>query len=173
MDSRLVYTWIATGAGTSGDAVLKPASRPAIRLWGDALLEMVAERGNLTTIPSIAIRRHALFAWRDSSLPDALAEMAVGRQRQAVMVDEERCATARLDVVGDLYSQAGWRVLLDWLVDRGYDAGVVEEELPPVVVPFAPMRVDDADEAVRWTRPKLIDDVLEFFGPVAEDYLAT
>lgn len=123
--------------------------------------------------PPIGMRRNSIIAVPDLEQLAMLPRPDVDAASTRPEVDPRLCAAARHDIGSGFSSPAAWRGLLAWLVDHGYETGVVEEELVPVTDPSAKMFVACLDEALRWTAPRLMDEVLAYFRDAAERYLDT
>lgn len=165
--TRTVYGWFDPDV----DPRLPARLLPAVRLWGEVLLELVAESSPHIVDPPVAIRSRSLFAWTTPLPPESFAGETARRRRQQIVVVEDECAAGRIDFVHELFQPASWRGLATWLNDRGHEAELVDEALTPVTSPFAPMVVDSARRAVESTELSLLGDVVGYFQPIAEQYL--
>lgn len=168
-DHQAVYAWVASDWLPS-DA---PRTLPAIRLWGDVILELVAERERRRLEPPVALRRTAVFAWPDPLPPQNVLGDTIGKRRVRLLIASEQCAAARIALVNDLYSPTCWRRLREWLVDRGHDSDFVDEDVVVFTDPTAGMFIETARGAVESTSPPLLDDIVAYFRPAASAYLST
>lgn len=75
--------------------------------------------------------------------------------------------------VDELFDPGAWRQLREWLLDRGHDPAFIEEDVVVFLDPMAPMLVDGAKAAVEATSPELLEEVVRYFRPTAERYLAS
>ena len=166
-DHHAVYAWVAPDWLPS-DA---PRTLPAIRLWGDVILELVAETERRRLQPPVAIRRTAVFAWPGPLPPQSVLGDTIGKRRVRLLVASDQCAAARVALVNDLYSPTGWRRLSEWLVDRGHDSDFVNEDVVVFTDPTASMFIETARSAVESTSPPLLDDIVTYFRPAASSYL--
>lgn len=162
-----VHAWVAT----DWEPAVVPLTRPAVRVWGDVLLELVSERQGRVLQPAIEIRRTSLLA-RPSLVP--LREGPMHGENCVpveLTVDPGLCAVARVDVGHELSDPIAWRRLREWLADRGHDQDYVEEELVAVTDPGVAMFVARGRQAVESTGPGLLTAVLDFFEQSAIAYL--
>jgi hypothetical protein len=166
---RRVYAWVPPH-WRSTDA---PRALSAVRLWGDVILELVAESEARVLDPPIRIRRASAFAWPTPIPPEQLAGSTVGHRRVELTVLGEQCAAARVDLVHELLDPVSWRRLREWLIDRGYDRDFIEEDVVALTDPTASMLVETARRSVESTSPALLDEIVSFFRPLANRYLDT
>lgn len=162
-----VYAWVTDEWNPSAP----PRSLPAVRLWGDVILEVVAESRREAPRPPISIRSKSIFAWPDPLPPEPFADATAGRRRVELLVAAPECAVARIDVVHELFDPVMWRRLREWLGDRGYARDFVEEDVVPFAEPRAAMLVEGARHAVESTSTELLGEILSYFHPVANRYL--
>jgi hypothetical protein len=167
--TRTVYAWVRP----DWQALDAPRTLPALRLWGDVILELVAESQGRVFEPPVAIRRTALFAWTTPVPPEPAARAMPGRRRVEVSVRIDQCGAAQMGLVDELLDPASWHMLRGWLIDRGHEADFIEEDVAVFADPMAAMLVVGARDAVLSTSPDLLDDIVSYFRPVAERYLAT
>ena len=161
-----VYTWQA-------DTDLPPGrqAHTALRVWGDLILEVVANERNLAVEPSVTIRRDAIFALLGTDIP-AATRAPSGAHLIELTVDAERSAVARLDLADPLFFPTTWRRFHQWLVDgHGYDPAYIEEEFLPTSAPLTRMKPSAAPELLAYTDPRLLELLVEFFSPLALPYL--
>lgn len=168
-DLQTVYAWVRRG----WDPTDAPRTLPAIRLWGDVVLELVAESQDRPFNPPVVIRRSAVFAWRAPIPPQFAASSTADRIRVELSVHTETCAAADVQHVNELFDPVAWRRLREWLVDRGHDREFVEEDVVVFEDPLAEMLVESARDAVQSTSSDLLDEIVAYFRPMAERYLAT
>jgi len=75
--------------------------------------------------------------------------------------------------VDELFDPGAWQRLREWLLDRGHDPAFIEEDVVVFLDPMAPMLVDGAKAAVEATSPELLEEIVRYFRPTAERYLAS
>lgn len=167
-DYRTVFAWVADDWSPD----VAPRSLPAARLWGDVVLELVAEAERLSLDPPIAIRRTAVFAW-PTPLPPATAIGATLGRRVALTVRPAPCAAANIERVHEVVDPQSWRRLREWLIDRGHDKDFIDEDVVPLTDPTAPMIVERARASVESTSPAVLADVVTYFTAAARSYLET
>lgn len=166
MTDMVVYTWQTPSASEAG-----PEPRAALRVWGDLVLEIVANEQQLVLDPPVTIRRDAIFALLRPDVPLA-ARAPTDSRPAALSVDAERCAVARLDLADPLFTPDVWRRFHQWLVDSyRYDPAYIEEEFLPTIAPMTQMKANAAPELLAYTDPRLLELLVEFFSPIAIDYL--
>lgn len=161
-----VYTWQA-------DTDLPPGrqARTALRVWGDLILEVIANERDVAVQPPVTIRRDATFALTRSDSPAAARAPSDARLIE-LTVDADQSAVARLDLADPLFSPTTWRRFRQWLVDEhGYDPAHIEEEFLPTSAPLTRMKPDAAPELLAYTDPRLLELLSEFFSPLALPYL--
>lgn len=167
MTLTTVYTWQASAGQTSAGQT----SRTALRVWGDLVLEMVANDHDLSLDPPVSIRRDATFALLRPDV-SAAARAPSGAQLVQLRVESGRCAVARIDLADPIFVSDVWRQFHEWLVDgSGYDPAYIEEEFLPTVAPMTQMKPNAAPELLAYTDPRLLDLLSEFFSPKALAYL--
>jgi hypothetical protein len=162
-----VYSWVAEDWSPDSP----PRTLPAVRLWGDVILERLAARREFQPDPPVGIRRTAIFAWTERVAPQVLAGTTVGRRRVELKVSPELCAAARVDLVHELFDPVSWRALREWLVDRGQDRDFIEEDVVVFTDPMAAMLVEGASEAVGSTSPDLLEKIITYFERIGQRYL--
>lgn len=168
-DLQTVYAWVRPG----WDPSETPRTLPAIRLWGDVILELVAESQDRLFDPAVAIRRTAVFAWTAPVPPQFAASSTADRVRVELSVHGETCASADVELVNELFDPVAWRRLREWLIDRGHDRDFVEEDVVVFEDPLAAMLIESARDAVLSTSTELLGEIVSYFRPIAERYLAT
>lgn len=166
-DRQRVYSWVTK----DWNANEPPRTLPAVRLWADVVLEIVAESRPKPPQPPIAIRRTSIFAWPQPLPPELVASATVGRRRVELVIAPTECGVARIDIVQELFDPMSWRRLGVWLLDQGHDRNDVEEAVVPIAHPIAMMFVDGARQVVESTPFEMLGDILSYFRPVAEQYL--
>jgi hypothetical protein len=168
-NTQTVYAWVP--ADWQPDVA--PRTLPVVRLWCDVVLELVAELEHRRLEPPVAARRTSVFAWPTPLPPENLAAMTASRRRVRLLVAGERCAVARVELVHELLDPMTWKRIREWLVDRGHDRDLVEEDLVAITDPLAPMLVETARRSVESTFPELLDEIVAYFRPLASRYLDT
>jgi len=137
----IVHTWTPLKLLGENDIVnrlFNITSTPAIRVWGDVLLEIAAERSGIRTTPDLALRRRALFPWRSSAPPLERRRVPTGRTQVALEVDGSSSALARHDLIDFVLDLRSWISFCARLSDDSHDAAVLAEELPPITNALAP-----------------------------------
>jgi hypothetical protein len=167
--STRVFSWV----GGPHELSQPPAVQPAVRAWGDVIIELVADRSQIRCDPPVTIRSTALFAWTTPLPPEHLSQLTAQRTRLLLEVDGSRCATARVDLIDPMFDPYNWRRLAEHLTDLGFERDYVEEEIVTVTEPLAAMRVDGARAAVESTGADLLEGVLAYFERGVVAYLAT
>lgn len=165
-----VYAWVLPDWRPMAAA---PRTLPAVRLWGDVILELVAESEARLLDPPIGIRRESVFAWPTPMPPEQLAGSTVGRRRVELIVLADKCAAASVDAVHELLDPVSWRRLREWLIDREHDRDFIEEDVVVFTDPTASMLVETARRSVESTSPALLHEIVSFFRPLANRYLDT
>ncbi len=167
MRTAAVFWW-----GVSGSDPLTPApTQPAIRAWGDALIELIDERQERRALPPVSLRSTAVFAWTEPEPPARLAEAFRDRRRYELRVITSACASARADLIDAVFDAATWRGAGEHLVDRGFERDYLEEELVTLTAPMTAMHVDRARSAVESTGADLLEEILRYFTPLVVPYL--
>lgn len=165
-----VFHW-SSNLDDSGDPVTAPLLQPVVRIWGDVLLELIAERRGMGLVPTVAIRRTAVFAWASFEPPASLASFVSARSRVELTVDASRCAAARGDLADPLLDPGIWSGIRSGLVERGFEEGELNEDVTPFVAPMERMRVAGARAIVESTDSLLLEALLHAFEPIARPYL--
>lgn len=165
----IVYTW--TSPDVEREVSSHSRSLPAIRVWGDSLLEYSANRLGIALDPPITERRNAVFAWLTGRPPSRLSVLGSPKIVRRLLVDSEECAVARIDHVDRLYQPPEWRQLKAWLLELGYEEEHIEEELVAVDEPMLPLSVGTSNVVAELTQPALMADVATFFHPSIIQYL--
>src|SRR2546425_1056752 len=111
-NNRVVHSWV----DNAWDQATSPRSLPAVRLWGDVILELVAEAEDMRLDPRISIRRTSVFAWPTAVPPERAAKFTAEKRRVELTIDPGLCAVARIDPVDELIDPVSWARLRDWLV---------------------------------------------------------
>lgn len=162
-----VYSWVSGPT----DLLDTPTTQPALRVWGDAILELRADQREMNLAPPVSTRRTALFAWVDPLPPEDLARVTAERRRVQLEVDQGRCAVARVDLIDAAFHTATWRALAEHLVDSGFDREFLEEEIVVLADPMATMLIDRGVAAVASTSHDLLQSVVGYFAPIVDPYL--
>jgi hypothetical protein len=166
MTNTVVYTW-----GTPAASEVGPQPQTALRVWGDLVLEIVGNKQELVLDPPVTIRRDAVFALLRPDSPQAKRAPS-DSQPVELTIDADRCAVARLDLADPLFTPDVWRRFHQWLADGyGYDPAHIEEEFLPTIAPMAQMKANAAPELLAYTDLRLLELLVEFFSPIAIDYL--
>jgi hypothetical protein len=168
--SDLVYSWLDEArfqALPDLDALFRVPPHQIARAWGDALIEMVAERRGIECTPPVAIRRTAVLGWL-SPVPPPLPG---SKQAVQLVVDPHECAAAQIGRIHPLFSTSMWRQLGEWLADTGHSPERVYEEISPVSDPTGSLAPEVARQVVETTSPGLLNDVLGFFEDDVDAYL--
>jgi hypothetical protein len=173
--SSVVYSWLdpaRAGAGPDLAALFRDPVQEVVRVWGDVVISLVADRRGISCSPPVSIRQTALFGWLDPAVappPSAPGEKVAVQ----LVVDPDRCAIARIDMIHPLFSVAMWRQLGEWLAERGHRPERVYEEIMPIADPMGSMPAAGGREVVESTSPELLDDLLAFFGNDVVSYLSS
>lgn len=172
-----VYTWIRPDQAEAflarSPEYFEPVTRPAVRVWGDELLELWCERTGCVADPPLALRRRAGFGWPDTQVPRGLERSHDGRLRCRVDVDATLCAVADLRLLNPVFTEQGWRACVIDLVERGIREDLVREELAFLEAPTSAMRTERAAEAVRSTGSAVLDEVLGHFAETFAGYVGS
>jgi len=169
--SDLVYSWLdeaRSRALPDLDALFRAPAHQMARAWGDAVIEIVAERRGIECSPPVTIRRSALFGWL-SPVPAPLRSGS--KQEVRLVVDPYECAIAQIGLIHPLFSTSMWRQLGEWLADSGHSPERVYEEILPVSDPTGSLAPEMARQVVETTSPGLLNDVLAFFEDDVDAYL--
>jgi hypothetical protein len=173
MTHRIVLSWVEASTAdaiTDGKLPPGPSTAPAIRVWADVILELIAQKSGLAPEPPLSIRRHALFGWMQRTpLPSSLQE--TDRVQLQLEVDAMRCAVARREFVDGLLGPPEWRAMRMWLQEQGHSADLIDEEVMTIEAPTWPMHISEGFDAVASTQPQLLDDILRYFEPDAVRYI--
>jgi hypothetical protein len=173
--SSVVYSWLdptRAEAGPDLDALFRPHVEKNIRVWGDAVISLMAERRRIACAPPVTIRSTALFGWLtpSASRPPATAGEKVPVR---LVVDPDQCAIARIDEIHPLFSTATWQQLGEWLAEQGHRPERVYEEIMPIADPMGSMSPAAGRQVVGSTSPALLRDLLAFFEDIVVRYLGT
>ena len=142
-----------------------------IRVWGDALIELVVERKGIACTPPLSIRRTALFAW--TYAPDLSYRETEGKVPVSLIVDPGQCAVARMDLIHDVFNAVSWHYLREWLQDQGHEPHQVYEWIMPVSDPTGHMYPSAGREAVESVPNGMLEDLLRYFEDAVVRYART
>ncbi len=172
-----VRGWLPAAATTSLldlDGLYANQKQPAIRAWGDTLLEIRSHARPAVEGPPLSIRRNAVFGslrrtltprdWR----PDGAIQVTLA-------VDPAHCAAARWDLVDPLYSWPSWSQLKEYLLDQGFDPKFLHEAVSPLDHAEAFMQVDSLGAAayVESLPAAVLTAILDYFEAPIDSYLDT
>lgn len=170
---RTVYSWLDTARASSGtdlDALFGITSQPTVRVWGDAVIRLVAERRGITCSPPVSIRSNALFGWL--RFPPVPARAASGPKVPVRLnVDPGQCALARIDLIHPVFDTVKWRQLGEWLREQGHDPEFIYEAIMPISEPRGTMPLTAGPEAVELAGPRMLDELLGYFEADVMGYL--
>lgn len=171
-----VTTYVSSSvpfAGTNPSALYLSRCRPAIRAWGELLIQLQAQRSANAHRPPIEIRARSLFGWPDNAQLNFVETSA--RWALRIRVDPHRCAVAKKNYIDPVFSWPSWSQLTAYLTELGRDIDVVEEAISPTThgEAFTLVDVEEVFKYVAFVDDSLINDVVDYFSASIDTYLAT